>query len=54
MDSITFKYLLSLAIDKKLETRLMNVVTTYLYGSLDTYVYMKIPTGLVECQNSQR
>ena len=25
--------------------RLMNVVTTYLYGSIDTDIYMKIPKG---------
>ena len=24
---------------------LMNVVATYLYGSLDKYIYMKIPEG---------
>ena len=54
MDSITFMYLLSLAVDKKLETRLMDVVTAYLYGSLDTDIYMKVPAGLVEFQKSQR
>jgi hypothetical protein len=26
--------------------RLMNVITTYLYGSLDNYIYMKVPEGL--------
>ena len=25
--------------------RLTNVVTTYLYGSIDTNIYMKIPEG---------
>jgi Reverse transcriptase (RNA-dependent DNA polymerase) len=24
----------------------MNVITTYLYGSLDNYIYMKVPEGL--------
>ena len=35
--------------------RLMDVVTTYLYGSIDTDVYMKIPKGfkLPEVMNSQ-
>jgi hypothetical protein len=54
MDSITFRYLLSLAVDKKLETRLMDVVTAYLYGSLDIDIYMRIPAGLVEFQDFQR
>ena len=54
MDSTIFRYLLSLVVDKKLKTRLMDVVTVYLYGSLDTDIYMRIPAGLVEFQNSQR
>ena len=54
MDSITFRFLLSFAVDKKLETRLMDVFAAYLYGSLDTDIYMRIPMGLVEFQNSQR
>ena len=54
MDSITFMYLLSFAFDKKLETRMMDVVTAYLYGSLDTDKYMRVPAGLVEFQNSKR
>ena len=35
--------------------RLMDVVTTYLYGSIDTNVYMKIPEGfkLREIMNSK-
>ena len=35
--------------------RLMDVVTTYLYGSLDANVYMKIPEGftLLEAMNSK-
>ena len=33
----------------------MDVVSTYLYGSIDTNVYMKIPEGfkLPEAMNSQ-
>ena len=54
MDSITFRYLLSLAVDKKLATRLMDVVTAYLYDILNTDIYIRIPVGLVEFQNSQR
>ena len=32
MDAITFRYLISLVISEKLDMRLMNVVTAYLYG----------------------
>ena len=55
MDSITFRYLISLAVLEGLDTRLMDVVTTYLYGSLDANVYMKIPEGftLPEAMNSK-
>ena len=45
MDAITFRYLISLAIFESLDMRLMDVVTTYLYGSLDNDIYMKIPEG---------
>ena len=54
MDLIMFKYLLSLVVDKRLETILMDVVTAYLYGNLDTDIYMRVHAGLVESQNSQR
>jgi hypothetical protein len=46
MNGITFRYLISLAIQKHLSLRLMDVVTTYLYGSLDLDTYMKIPDGV--------
>ncbi|KAI3720027.1 hypothetical protein L6452_20934 [Arctium lappa] len=45
MDEITFRYLISLAVSENLEMRLMDVVTAYLYGSLDSDIYMKIPEG---------
>ena len=45
MDGITFRYLISLAVHDKLNMHLMDVVTNYLYGSLDTQIYMKIPEG---------
>ncbi|CAM8943865.1 unnamed protein product [Rhodiola kirilowii] len=45
MDGITFRYLISLAVHEKLNMHLMDVVTAYLYGSLDTKIYMKIPEG---------
>ena len=46
MEAITFRYLISLAVSEGLDMCLMDVVTTYLYGSLDANVYMKIPKGL--------
>ena len=45
MDAITFRYLIHLAVSEGLEMHLMDVVTTYLYGSIDSDIYMKIPEG---------
>ena len=45
IDAITFRFLMSLAANENLEMRLMDVVTAYLYGSLDTDIYMRIPDG---------
>ena len=45
MDAITFRYLMSLTASKNLDMYLMDVVTAYLYGSLDNDIYMKIPEG---------
>ena len=55
MDAITIRYLISSAVSEGLDMRLMDVVTTYLYGSLDANVYMKIPEGftLLEAMNSK-
>jgi len=43
MDAITFRYLISLTVSKNLEMCLIVVVivTAYLYGSLDSDIYMK-------------
>src|SRR5438128_11580372 len=46
MSGITFRYLISLAVQKGLSMHLMDVVTAYLYGSLDSDIYMKVPKGL--------
>jgi hypothetical protein len=43
MNGITFRYLISLAIEKHLSLQLMDVVTAYLYGSLNSDIYMKVP-----------
>ncbi|GJW52752.1 disease resistance CC-NBS-LRR class family protein [Tanacetum coccineum] len=45
MDAITFRYLISLTISENLDMRLIDVVIAYLYGSLDSAIYMKIPEG---------
>ena len=46
VDAITFRFFISLAILKGLHMHLLNVVTAYLYGSLDNDIYMKVPNGL--------
>lgn len=46
MDAITFRYLIGLSVFNNLDMYLMDVVTAYLYGSLDNDIYMKIPEGL--------
>ncbi|GJW57438.1 retrovirus-related pol polyprotein from transposon TNT 1-94, partial [Tanacetum coccineum] len=45
MDAIMFRYLISLTVSENIDIRLMDVVTAYLYGSLDSDIYMKIPEG---------
>ena len=42
IDNITFRYLISLVANMNLDMQLMGIVTTYLYGSLDAHIYMKI------------
>jgi hypothetical protein len=46
MNGITFRYLISIAIQKYLSLQLMDVVTIYLYGSLDSDIYLKVPDGI--------
>ena len=41
MDAITLQYLISLTVSEGLDMCLMDVVTTYLYGSIDIDIYMK-------------
>ena len=54
VDATTFRYLISLAIHEGLNLHLMDVVTAYLYGSLENDIYMKLPEGfsLPEAYNS--
>ena len=46
LGGITFRYLIAMAVNMNLQIKLMDVVTAYLYGSLDTEIYMKIPEGI--------
>ena len=45
IDAITFRFFISLVAKENLDMQLMDVVTTYLYGSLDNDIYMKILEG---------
>jgi hypothetical protein len=45
VDAITFRYLISLTTYERLNMCLMDVFKTYLYGSIDNDVYMKILEG---------
>jgi hypothetical protein len=46
MSGIIFRSLVSLAVQNRLSMQLMDVVTTYLYGSLDSKIYMNVPHGI--------
>ncbi|WVZ87980.1 LOW QUALITY PROTEIN: hypothetical protein U9M48_034549, partial [Paspalum notatum var. saurae] len=46
MSGTTFRYLISLAVQNYLSLQLMDVVTAYLYVSLDSNIYRKVPDGI--------
>jgi hypothetical protein len=46
INGITFRYLISPTIQNHLSLQLMDVVTAYLYGSLDSDIYMKVFNGI--------
>ncbi|KAL2226409.1 UNVERIFIED_CONTAM: Retrovirus-related Pol polyprotein from transposon TNT 1-94 [Sesamum indicum] len=46
VDATTLRFLISLSVIEQLQMQLMDMVTAYLYGSLDTDIYMRIPEGL--------
>ena len=46
VDAITLRFFISLTTAENLQMRLMDIVTAYLYGSLNSDIYMKIPEGL--------
>ena len=54
MDVVTFKFLISLVVKENIDMWLVDIVTAYLYGSLDNDIYMKIPGGykMLETYNS--
>nr|GEW87091.1 putative RNA-directed DNA polymerase [Tanacetum cinerariifolium] len=54
VDATTFQYLISLVIQEGIDLRLMDVVTAYLYGSLDTEIYMKLPEGYKMPESSEK
>ena len=43
MNAITCRFLISLVVSKGLDMRLMDVITVYLYESMNNDIYMKIP-----------
>ena len=43
MDSNTFRYLLGMVVQYFLETQLLDVVTTYLYGPIDVVIHIRPP-----------
>jgi hypothetical protein len=46
MNEITFRYLISITIENHLSLQLMDVVTTYLYRTLDSDIYIKVLDGI--------
>ncbi|KAL2235502.1 UNVERIFIED_CONTAM: Retrovirus-related Pol polyprotein from transposon TNT 1-94, partial [Sesamum indicum] len=46
VDATILRFLISLSVIEQLQMQLMDVVTAYLYGLLDTDIYMRIPEGL--------
>jgi len=45
LDATTLQYLIILIAQQGLHLHLMDDVTTYLYGSVENHIYMKIPKG---------
>jgi hypothetical protein len=46
INGITFRYLIFLTTQKHLSLQLMGIMTVYLYESLDSDIYMKVPDGI--------
>lgn len=47
IDGVTYRYQIAFALIHKLAMHLMDVVIAYLYGILDTKIYMKAPPELL-------
>ena len=45
MDTIIFRFLINIDMSQRLDVCLVDVVPVYLYGSLDSDIYMKILKG---------
>lgn len=43
VDRITFRYIINLPVHENLDMCLMDVVTTYFYGSLDNNIFTEVP-----------
>jgi hypothetical protein len=48
MDTVSFRYLLALAVQLKLTIYLLDVVTAYLHGNLDTKLHLNPLPGFLE------
>lgn len=48
LDSTTFRYLLALTVHLSLKIQLLDVVTAYLYGPLDSEIYIKPPPEFLD------
>lgn len=46
-----FRYLINLVVHENLKIHLMDTITTYLHGSLDNDIYMKIPKELKKSES---
>jgi hypothetical protein len=53
MSAITFRYLISLTVQNRLSLQLMDVVTAYLYGSLDSNIYIYESSSWNRCTESK-
>ena len=48
MDSMSFRYILALSIQFSLKMYLLDVVTAYLHGNLDTKLHLNPPPGFLK------
>ena len=48
MDCVSFRYLLALTVHIALKIYLMDVVTAYLYGTLDSILHINPPPGFLK------